>query len=36
MPRRAFVIGIGYAESRLATIYPQPHDIAMDAIVTDE
>jgi 5,10-methenyltetrahydrofolate synthetase len=36
MPRRAFVIGIGYAESRLTTIYPQPHDIAMDAIVTDE
>jgi 5,10-methenyltetrahydrofolate synthetase len=36
MPRRAFVIGIGHAESRLATIYPQPHDIAMDAIVTDE
>lgn len=36
MPRRAFVIGVGYAESRLNTIYPQPHDIAMDAIVTDE
>ena len=36
MPRRAFVIGVGAAESRLATIYPQPHDIALDAIVTDE
>jgi 5,10-methenyltetrahydrofolate synthetase len=36
MPRRAFVVGIGYAESRLPTIYPQPHDIPMDAIVTDE
>ena len=35
LPRRAFVIGVGYATSRLATIYPQPHDIAMDAIVTD-
>ncbi len=35
LPRRAFVIGVSYATSRLATIYPQPHDIAMDAIVTD-
>ncbi len=35
LPRRAFVIGVGYATFRLATIYPQPHDIAMDAIVTD-
>ncbi len=35
LPRRAFIIGVGYATSRLATIYPQPHDIAMDAIVTD-
>jgi 5,10-methenyltetrahydrofolate synthetase len=35
LPRRAFVIGVGYAASRVATIYPQPHDIAMDAIVTD-
>ncbi len=35
LPRRVFVIGVGYATSRLATIYPQPHDIAMDAIVTD-
>lgn len=35
LPRRAFVIGVGYATSRVPTIYPQPHDIAMDAIVTD-
>jgi 5,10-methenyltetrahydrofolate synthetase len=27
------VVGIGYAESRLETIHPQPHDIAMDQIV---
>lgn len=36
MPRKPLTIGIGYAESRLATIYPQPHDIPMDLIVTDE
>jgi 5,10-methenyltetrahydrofolate synthetase len=36
MPRRAFVIGVGYAASRVKTIYPQPHDIPMDAIVTDK
>ncbi len=35
MPRRAFVIGVGYAAAKVATIYPQPHDIPMDAIVTD-
>ena len=27
------VIGIGYASSALPTIFPQPHDIAMDRIV---
>ena len=35
MPRKPRAIGIGYAQSRLATIYPQPHDIAMDTIITD-
>lgn len=35
MPRKPLVIGVGYTQSRIATIYPQPHDIAMDAIVTD-
>lgn len=34
MPRRPrMVVGIGYAESRLETIHPQPHDIPMDRIV---
>lgn len=33
---RPFKIGIGYASAQLATIFPQPHDIAMDLIVTDE
>lgn len=35
MPRRPLAIGVGYAQSRIATIYPQPHDIAMDVVVTD-
>ena len=32
---RPFVIGIGSQAARIATIFPQPHDIAMDAIVTE-
>jgi 5,10-methenyltetrahydrofolate synthetase len=32
---RPFVIGIGFQNARLATIYPQPHDIPLDAIVTE-
>ncbi|HEY9549863.1 MAG TPA: 5-formyltetrahydrofolate cyclo-ligase, partial [Kiloniellaceae bacterium] len=30
---RPLTIGVGYACGRLATIYPQPHDIPMDVIV---
>jgi 5,10-methenyltetrahydrofolate synthetase len=33
---RALTIGIGYAMSRLATIHPQPHDIPMDRILTED
>jgi len=33
---RPLTIGIGYAASRLATIHPQPHDIPMDRILTEE
>jgi 5-formyltetrahydrofolate cyclo-ligase len=29
------VFGIGYSMAAIATIYPQPHDIPMDAIVTE-
>ena len=36
MPRKPFVIGVGYAGAAIRTIYPQAHDIPMDAIVTDE
>ncbi len=32
---RPFVIGVGFDAARLATIYPQPHDVPMDAIVTE-
>ena len=31
---RPLAIGVGYAAAAIATIYPQPHDIPMDAIVT--
>jgi 5-formyltetrahydrofolate cyclo-ligase len=34
--KRPFCIGVGYAWSELATICPQPHDVPMDVIVTDE
>ncbi|MGP2492366.1 5-formyltetrahydrofolate cyclo-ligase [Mesorhizobium sp. PUT5] len=36
MRRKPFVIGAGYSNAAIRTIYPQAHDIAMDAIVTDE
>ncbi|PZQ96923.1 MAG: 5-formyltetrahydrofolate cyclo-ligase [Cereibacter sphaeroides] len=32
---RPFTIGVGLQEARLATIFPQPHDIRLDAIVTE-
>jgi len=35
MAEKPRVIGIGYSGSRIATIYPQPHDIPMDIIVTE-
>ena len=36
MPKRPLVVGVGFAHSRIPTIYPQPHDIPMNVIVTDE
>ena len=33
---RPFAIGVGFELGRLETIYPQPHDIPMDVIVTEE
>ena len=32
---RPFTIGIGLMSARLATIFPQPHDIRLDAILTE-
>jgi 5,10-methenyltetrahydrofolate synthetase len=32
---RPLVIGVGYASSELESIFPQPHDIGMDWILTD-
>lgn len=34
-PRRPRIIGVGYGQSSLETIHPQPHDIPMDVIVTE-
>lgn len=36
MPHRPRVIGIGYAQAAIATIHPQPHDIPMDMVVTED
>jgi 5-formyltetrahydrofolate cyclo-ligase len=35
MSPRPFTIGVGFELGRLPTIYPQAHDIPMDAIVTE-
>jgi 5,10-methenyltetrahydrofolate synthetase len=32
---RPLVIGVGYARLAIRTIYPQPHDVAMDVVVTE-
>ncbi|WBL32147.1 5-formyltetrahydrofolate cyclo-ligase [Sinirhodobacter sp. HNIBRBA609] len=33
---KPFVIGIGFAAAQLATIFPQPHDIPLDLILTEK
>ena len=35
IPRRPLIIGVGYSQAAIPTIYPQPHDIPMDKIVTE-
>lgn len=30
------VVGVGYKQAELFTIYPQPHDVPMDVIVTEQ
>lgn len=34
--RRPLLVGVGYAQLRIRTIYPQPHDIPMDVVVTEQ
>lgn len=36
LPRRPRVIGVGYGQAVIATIHPQPHDIPMDVVVTEQ
>jgi 5-formyltetrahydrofolate cyclo-ligase len=35
LPRRPIVAGVGFAFSELATIFPQPHDIPLDVVLTE-
>jgi len=35
LPRRPVVAGVGFAFSELATIFPQPHDIPLDVVLTE-
>jgi 5,10-methenyltetrahydrofolate synthetase len=35
LERRVLAIGVGFEALRLPTIYPQPHDIPMDFVVTE-
>jgi 5-formyltetrahydrofolate cyclo-ligase len=35
LPQKPLTIGIGYELGRLESIYPQPHDRPMDAIITE-
>jgi 5-formyltetrahydrofolate cyclo-ligase len=32
---RPSTIGVGFELSRLETIYPQPHDLPLDVVVTE-
>jgi 5-formyltetrahydrofolate cyclo-ligase len=36
LTKKPRVFGIGYSQAAIATIYPLPHDIPMDVIVTEE
>lgn len=35
LAKRPRIVGVGYAQAAIATIYPQPHDIPMNLVVTD-
>ena len=36
MPRHPRVFGVGYGQAAIATIHPQPHDVRMTAVITEE
>ncbi len=36
LPHRPRLFGVGYEMQAIPTIYPQPHDIPMDVVVTEE
>ena len=36
LPTRPRTVGIGFGFSQIATIHPQPHDIPMDLVVTEQ
>mgnify|MGYP000545440795 CR=1 FL=1 len=35
LEHKPYAVGIGFHSAKLATIYPQPHDIALDLILTE-
>ena len=35
LPRRPRIVGVGYAQQEIRTIFPQAHDVPMDMIVTE-
>jgi 5-formyltetrahydrofolate cyclo-ligase len=36
MPNTPRVFGVGYSQAAIATIYPQPHDVPMNLVVTED
>lgn len=36
LPQRPRVFGVGYSVSAIPTIFPQPHDIPMDCVITEQ
>ena len=35
LPRRTWIVGVGYEQQAIRTIYPQDHDVAMEMIITE-
>ena len=36
LPRKPRVFGVGYENAAIRTIHPQPHDIPMDTVITED